>query len=88
MMAPADSEPGRKGRNENFFDRKIAIDTSRQSGSTKKWWQTESDAKSVPARPRKGQACPKCLMDDLDYDTLFRLSCPVCGYVADCGAFT
>jgi hypothetical protein len=66
------------------------IDNSANSlaASKKKWWQTNYLPTGVPPRPRKGQSCPKCLMADLDYDTLFRLSCPVCGFVADCGAFT
>ena len=59
-----------------------------QRGMTKRWWKEDRSADFDYFAPKKGEACPKCLMDDLDYDTLFRLSCPVCGYVAECGAFT
>ena len=63
-----------------------------QEAKLKKWWQQDrpegTPAGANLAAPKKGDSCPKCLMDDLNYDTLFRLSCPVCGYVAECGAFT
>jgi hypothetical protein len=57
----------------------------------KKWWQTESHEEGTATTldpPRQGESCPKCQMADLDFDTLFRLHCPVCGFVASCGAFT
>jgi hypothetical protein len=56
----------------------------------KKWWQTEKQGEEtatlVPVG--RGESCPKCQMADLDFDNLFRLHCPVCGFVASCGAFT
>lgn len=53
---------------------------------SRKWWQTEKREKPSPVH--QGQPCPKCYMADLDCDDLFRLRCPVCEYVAECGAFT
>jgi len=58
------------------------------ASNTLKWWQTGLDHTTLEPHVRPGQSCPKCLMDDLTYDTLFRLLCPNCGYVAECGAFT
>lgn len=57
-----------------------------RNAADRKWWQTERREK--PPRMHQGQPCPRCLMGDLDYDALFRLRCPVCDYVAECGAFT
>ncbi len=60
--------------------------------SKKKWWQVENglaeQQPSMKPPAKQGQPCPKCYLADLDYDSLFRLSCPNCGYVAECGAFT
>ncbi|MGD8806651.1 MAG: hypothetical protein PVH65_12410 [Chloroflexota bacterium] len=53
-----------------------------------KWWKREAAAAASPDRPQRGAPCPKCYMADLDWDSLFRLHCPNCGYVAECGAFT
>jgi len=52
-----------------------------------KWWQRD-DVAAEPGRAQRGSPCPKCFMADLDWDSLFRLHCPNCGYVAECGAFT
>jgi ribosomal protein S27AE len=55
----------------------------------KKWWRHEAAAEQEAAPlPRQGEPCPKCYMAEMSYDSLFRLHCPVCGYVAACGAFT
>jgi hypothetical protein len=56
--------------------------------SGQKWWQIGVDPVTLEPQARVGLPCPKCLMDDLAYDTLFRLRCPNCGYIAECGAFT
>ncbi len=69
-------------------DYSLEPDGQGQKSKRKRWWRQEGQAVSNFVAPKKGESCPKCLMDDLDYDTLFRLSCPVCGYVAECGAFT
>lgn len=57
------------------------------STSDGKWWKRDAVA-AGPDRPQRGTPCPKCYMADLDWDSLFRLHCPNCGYVAECGAFT
>ncbi|MGD2049056.1 MAG: hypothetical protein PVH03_06155 [Chloroflexota bacterium] len=56
--------------------------------ASQKWWKTGSASIQDEPRTGQGQPCPKCYIADLDYDTLFRLRCPNCNYVADCGAFT
>jgi len=71
-LADKGNRTGKDGKDQNTTDRK--------------WWQTERHEK--PPRMHQGQPCPRCLMGDLDYDALFRLRCPVCDYVAECGAFT
>jgi len=53
-----------------------------------KWWKTDRPTIVGEAPVRRGQPCPKCFMADLDLDSLFRIHCPNCGYVAECGAFT
>ena len=53
-----------------------------------KWWKASSASKVIGLHSHRGEACPKCYLADLDYDTLFRLRCPNCGYIAECGAFT
>jgi hypothetical protein len=53
-----------------------------------KWWKRGVAARDSTDRPQRGTPCPKCYMADLDWDSLFRLHCPNCGYVAECGAFT
>jgi ribosomal protein S27AE len=53
-----------------------------------RWWKTgEAEVDKLP-HLRSGHSCPKCYLADLEFDTLFRLHCPNCGYVAECGAFT
>jgi len=37
--------------------------------------------------PRKGELCPMCQAELLDYDGLLNLSCPRCGAVSN-GCFT
>jgi len=54
----------------------------------RKWWKHDGATAVSANRSQKGESCPKCQMDDLDWDSLFRLHCPNCGYVAECGAFT
>lgn len=56
--------------------------------SDQKWWKTKAASVTGQAPVRRGQPCPKCYMADLDLDSLFRIHCPNCGYVAECGAFT
>ena len=54
-----------------------------------RWWQVERQEKAVcTSRPRPGSLCPTCQQGVLDYDSLFNLSCPVCGRVAAAGTFT
>lgn len=53
------------------------------------WWRDEVKEKAACAlRPRPNSLCPHCQQGKLDYDSLFNLSCPVCGRVAEAGAFT
>lgn len=66
----------------------VTFDPSKSEKSTEKWWKTDGTSKDKMAHPRQGEACPKCYLADLEYDTLFRLHCPNCGYIAECGAFT
>jgi ribosomal protein S27AE len=58
------------------------------AATAEKWWQQDRPAGGRLPRPREGQPCPKCALGDLAFDSLFRLHCLVCGYTADCGAFT
>ncbi|MBP8002735.1 MAG: hypothetical protein KA314_17280 [Chloroflexi bacterium] len=51
------------------------------------WWRSEAGEKKVCA-PRPGSICQQCQKGKLAYDSLFNLSCPVCGRVASAGAFT
>lgn len=53
-----------------------------------KWWKLDSAVVDDENQAGRGQACPKCYLADLDFDTLFRLHCPNCGFIAECGAFT
>lgn len=62
--------------------------TKRSDSAESRWWRKQEADEPPDPTSRRGQACPKCLLGDLDYDTLFRLRCPVCHFVADCGAFT
>lgn len=53
------------------------------------WWRRPSaptDACRLPTRP--GQLCPTCQRGHLEYDALFRLVCPECGYAAEGGGYT
>jgi hypothetical protein len=59
-----------------------------RSRESQKWWKASIASKAKEMHSHRGEACPKCYLADLDYDTLFRLSCPNCGYIAECGAFT
>ena len=53
------------------------------------WWREEEASKRICAvRYQPGQACPQCLMGVLAYDGLFMLTCPICGHIAESGAFT
>jgi len=61
---------------------------SNQASRKPRWWKTDPEVAQQNPRARRGQSCPQCLMADLTFDSLFRLHCPVCGYVAECGAFT
>ena len=63
-------------------------ETNRSKVSRRKWWQTGQSSAGKVLGSQAGQPCPKCYLADLDLDTLFRLSCPNCGFVANCGAFT
>ena len=63
-------------------------DPSTTSTTGQKWWKQNKDPVVLPAAAHRGQPCPNCLLADLDLDSLFRLRCPNCDYVADCGAFT
>ena len=58
------------------------------SATEGKWWKRNAAMTANLERPQRGEPCPKCYMDDLGWDSLFRLHCPNCGYVAECGAFT
>jgi len=60
----------------------------RRHGQKSRWWKTDPEIAREHPRARRGQSCPQCHMADLSFDSLFRLHCPVCGYVAECGAFT
>lgn len=51
------------------------------------WWQSHQDA-CVAAPPGRGELCPQCGRAPLDYNDQFILACPLCGYVAEAGAFT
>lgn len=50
------------------------------------WWQTEETCAVVT--PRVGDICQACEQGRLDYNSQFQLACPVCGHVAEAGAFT
>ncbi|MBK9055100.1 MAG: hypothetical protein IPL78_30630 [Chloroflexi bacterium] len=53
------------------------------------WWRVEAEERGKCApRPRPDSLCPHCQQGKLAYDSLFNLSCPVCGRVAAAGAFT
>lgn len=59
------------------------------SGGERYWWLREQKGgDECTSRPRPGSLCPHCQQGKLDYDSLFNLSCPVCGRVASAGAFT
>ena len=51
------------------------------------WWHSPADA-CAAALPGRGELCPQCARAPLDYNEQFILSCPLCGYVAEVGAFT
>ena len=53
------------------------------------WWQTPKpgDVADAPALT-PGKRCPQCGEGILQYDTLFVLTCPRCGYVAESGVCT
>lgn len=53
------------------------------------WWQSQTQ-QSVMASPsmEPGQRCPECEEGILQYDSLFVLTCPRCGYVAESGVCT
>jgi hypothetical protein len=53
-----------------------------------KWWKTSDRAGDEAARPIVGTSCPKCYLGNLEFDSLFRLQCSNCGFIAECGAFT
>lgn len=63
-------------------------DPHEPSGRKQRWWKTDPEIVHANPRAQRGEPCPQCLMADLAFDSLFRLRCPVCGYVAACGAFT
>lgn len=53
------------------------------------WWRVEADERGACApRPRPDSLCPHCQQGKLAYDSMFNLSCLVCGRVALAGAFT
>ncbi len=53
------------------------------------WWRDEAQQEnSCAISCGPGHACPQCQEGTLAYDGLFMLTCPVCGYVAESGAFT
>lgn len=65
------------------------MEKKRQQTETKYWWRKDNEPKRVCAiRYQPGQPCPKCTRGRLAYNGLFILACPVCGYVAEGGAFT
>lgn len=80
----------------NFEESGSLSDSSQQTESdvdwrkkeSQKWWKASVTSKIMGTHSHRGEACPKCYLADLGYDTLFRLSCPNCGYIAECGAFT
>lgn len=53
------------------------------------WWQTQK-AGAVTDGPAltPGERCPECGESILRYDSLFVLTCPRCGYVAESGVCT
>jgi hypothetical protein len=55
---------------------------------TKKWWQIDQLEAPEGPQGKAGEPCPKCWLADLEHDSLFRIHCPICGYIAECGAFT
>ncbi|MDX1614637.1 MAG: hypothetical protein R3300_10030 [Candidatus Promineifilaceae bacterium] len=63
-------------------------ENERRAAQKAPWWKTDPETAREHPQPRRGQSCPQCHMADLAFDSLFRLHCPVCGYVAECGAFT
>ena len=54
---------------------KTAVDKTR-------WWKIGDAGADNQPHPSQGQPCPKCYLADLDFDTLFRLHCPNCGFIA------
>ncbi len=55
------------------------------------WWRTQRDGNAAAACAvdlKPGSQCPACRESTLQYDSLFLLTCPRCGYVAESGAFT
>lgn len=61
----------------------------RHEKEDKYWWRRQNQ-KSVTAAPslERGQRCPECEEGILQYDSLFVLTCPRCGYVAESGVCT
>ena len=53
------------------------------------WWRTEEQG-AVRSSPSltPGERCPQCDEGVLQYDSLFVLTCPRCGYVAESGGCT
>ncbi len=52
------------------------------------WWTTNQTDGHCSDRLSLGSRCPECSSGHLEYDGLFVLNCPECGYVASSGAFT
>ena len=65
-----------------------ANETGSLTSGGSKWWKTAAQAGNKTSLPVQGAPCPKCLLGDLEFDTLFRLQCSTCGFIAECGAFT
>jgi uncharacterized C2H2 Zn-finger protein len=53
------------------------------------WWRRQGQESTIAAPSiEQGMRCPECEAGILQYDSLFVLTCPRCGYVAESGVCT
>lgn len=65
------------------------VEEKRGTEPKRYWWRVEGEERGgCGSRPQPNSICPHCQQGKLAYDSLFNLSCPVCGRVASAGAFT
>ena len=80
--------------NESLFDNGVAhvyamvMELAAESIEHDFWWTKNRTDGLCSDQLLPGSKCPRCEHGYLEYDGLFVLGCPECGYVVSSGAFT